>query len=236
MNKLLKVNISLIKYRFDIKCCIVLGAVLGVVEAVASHLKDNLTWFGMFEMGVLMVMMLSAVGGLFISRDYSNNTIRNKLTVGHKRNDIYLANQITEILIFCLPLILYIITSVICNICFIGTKDLDISAFTKNVMVCLLANIAISAITTFIAMTFKSNAGGVLPIILMYPLLFFSVMAEEFQDIKWLKTINDISPLSQLTILMTPDKNPWTHTFYSVLITIVFILGGMSIFRRTDLK
>ncbi|SHM49998.1 ABC transporter permease [Ruminococcus flavefaciens] len=236
MSKLLKVNISLMKYRSDVKICIVLGAILGVVEAVSCHMKGNLTWFDMFEMSVLMVMFLSAVGGLFISRDYTHNTIRNKLTVGHKRNDIYLANQITEILIFCLPLILYLITSVICNICFIGTKDLNLSAFLKNIVVCLFANIAISAVTTFIAMTVKSSAGGVLPIILMYPLLFFSVMAQEFHDIKWLKIINDINPLSQLTVLMGPDKSPWLHIFYSILISVIFILLGMSVFRKTDLK
>lgn len=236
MNKLLKVNFSLMKYRFDVKCCMVMGVVLGIIYPVLGKLNDNLTWFDMFEMGIMMIMLLSAVGGLFISRDYTNNTIRNKLTVGHKRNDIYLANQITDIFIFCLPVIIYIITSVICNLCFIGTKTLDISAFTKNVTVFLFAHIATSAITTFVAMAVKSNAGGVLTLILMYPTMIFSVVSQEFGEAKWLEIVNDIIPLSQLAVLMMPDEEPAVHIFYSVLITIAFILGGMAIFRRADLK
>ena len=66
--------------------------------------------------------------------------------------------------------------------------------------------------------------------------MIFSVLTQEFGESKWLEIVNDIIPLSQLAVLMMPDKNPAIHIFYSVLITIVFILGGMAIFRKADLK
>ena len=96
MNKLLKVNMKLMMRRLDVRVCAALGIILAIFEAAVSKHTDTLDWYGMFEMLIMFAFTLSAVGGLFISRDYSLNTIRNKLTVGHKRTSVYLANQIAE--------------------------------------------------------------------------------------------------------------------------------------------
>ena len=58
MNNLLKVNFSLMKYRFDVKCCMVMSVVLGIIYPVLGKLNDNLTWFDMFEMGIMMIMIV----------------------------------------------------------------------------------------------------------------------------------------------------------------------------------
>ena len=100
MNKLLRVNLKLMVRRKDTRLCAGLSVVLAVLGALVSKLNGNMTWYDMFEFPLILVMIFSAVGGLFISRDYTQNTIRNKLTVGHKRTGIYLANQITETIFF----------------------------------------------------------------------------------------------------------------------------------------
>ena len=236
MNKLLRVNLKLMVRRNDTRLCIALSVILAVLGALVSKLNGNMTWYDMFEFPLILVMIFSAVGGLFISRDYTQNTIRNKLTVGHKRTDIYLANQITETIFFCVPVIFYFITSAIANFILIGAKGAVFSEVMGNIAVCLIAVNALSALTTFLAMTVKSSAGGVLPIILMYPMLMLSVLAEALEDVKWLKYVCDFIPVSHIASLMQPDKDPALHICCSLVFFALFAAGGIAAFRKADLK
>ena len=236
MNNLLKTNIKLMLCRKSTKLSAVFAVFMALLVAFTNNSSDELTWYTMFSGPVTLIMVLSAVGGLFLSRDYSNKTIRNKLTVGHKRTYIYLANQITEILFFCIPIILYFVTSSVLNYILIGTNGTVMSDIFRNIAVCIIAVIALSALTTFIAMTVKSSAGGILPIVLMYPLLMFSVIIDEFPEIKWLQTVGDMIPLSQIAMLLMPDKNAALHILYSLIVTALFIIVGIASFRKADLK
>lgn len=236
MSKLLKVNLKLMLRRKDTMICVIMSAVLALLEVLIGKLNGSLDWYSMFEMPMIMMMFFSAVGGLFISRDYTQNTIRNKLTVGHKRSDIYLANQVAETLFFGVSLIIFFAVSSAANLIVIGTKGAVFSDIMKNMTVCFFAVVAVSALTTFLAMTVKSAAGGVLPIILMYPLLTFAAMAQEFGDSKWIRIFNDIIPLSQMTALAMPDKRAAIHIVYSLILTVFFITAGVVNFRKADLK
>lgn len=183
----------------------------------------------------MLVICFSAVGGIFINRDYTQNTIRNKLSVGHKRIDIYLANQISQIIFFCVTIMLYLAVSCILTAAFIGTKDAVASDILGNTAVCLVACIALSALTTFISMTIQSAAGGILPLFIMYPLLMFSVLVEEL-DIKWMKTLSEFIPICQLTRLFAPDQLACRHIIFSIIFTLFFVMTGAVIFRKSDLK
>lgn len=236
MNKLLKVNMKLMMRRLDVRVCAALGIILAIFEAAVSKHTDTLDWYGMFEMLIMFAFTLSAVGGLFISRDYSLNTIRNKLTVGHKRTSVYLANQIAESIFFCIPVMIYFITSVIADLILIGAKGAKPSDIIMNIAVALFAMIALSALTTFISMTVKNSAGGVLPLITFYPMLMLAAMAQELElKESTLNLINSI-PIPQLTILFEPDKDAAMHILSSIAITVVFIFAGTALFRRSDLK
>ena len=235
MNKLIKVNLKLMLHRKDTLLCAVFALFVAVMVPVSNNQTEELNWFTMFSGPLMLVMIFSAVGGLFISRDYTQNTIRNKISVGHKRTDIYLANQITQIIFFCINVIIYLSVSSILTAAFIGTKDAVATDILGNTAVCLFACIAISALTTFIAMTIQSAAGGVLPLITMYPILMFSVLVEEL-NIKWMKTVSEFIPVCQLTTLVVPDEQAFKHIFFSIILTLFFIIAGAASFRKSDLK
>lgn len=235
MNKLIKVNLKLMLHRKDTLLCLAGALFFAILVTVSNYHTEELNWFTMFSGPVMLVMIFSAVGGLFISRDYTQNTIRNKLSVGHKRIDIYLANQISEIIFFCVTMILYLAVSCILTAAFIGTKDAVASDILGNTAVCILACIALSAFTTFISMTVQSAAGGVLPLIFMYPLLMFSVLVEEL-NIKWMKTVSEFIPVCQLTKLVAPDQLVGRHIIFSIIFTLFFVIAGAATFRKSDLK
>lgn len=235
MNKLIKVNLKLMLHRKDTLLCLAGALFFAILVTVSNYQTEELNWFTMFSGPVMLVMIFSAVGGLFISRDYTQNTIRNKLSVGHKRIDIYLANQISQIIFFCVTMILYLAVSCILTAAFIGTKDAVASDILGNTAVCILACIALSALTTFVSMTVQSAAGGVLPLIFMYPLLMFSVLVEEL-NIKWMKTVSEFIPVCQLTKLVAPDQLVGRHIIFSIIFTLFFVIAGTAAFRKSDLK
>ncbi len=222
-------------HRKDTLLCLAGALFLAFFVTVSDYQTEELNWFTMFSGPVMLVICFSAVGGIFINRDYTQNTIRNKLSVGHKRIDIYLANQISQIIFFCVTMILYLAVSFILTAAFIGTKNAVASDILGNTAVCLVACIALSALTTFISMTIQSAAGGILPLFIMYPLLMFSVLVDEL-DIKWMKTVSEFIPICQLTRLFAPDQLACRHIIFSIIFTLFFVMTGAVIFRKSDLK
>ena len=222
-------------HRIDTLICLVGALFFAFYVIVSDYLTGELNWFTMFSGPVMLVICFSAVGGFFTNRDYTQNTIRNKLSVGHKRIDIYLANQISQIIFFCVTIMLYLAVSCILTAAFIGTKDAVASDILGNTAVCILACIALSALTTFVSMTVQSAAGGVLPLIFMYPLLMFSVLVEEL-NIKWMKTVSEFIPVCQLTKLVAPDQLVGRHIIFSIILTLFFVIAGAAAFRKSDLK
>jgi len=221
MNKLIKVNLKLMLHRIDTLICLVGALFFAFYVIVSDYLTGELNWFTMFSGPVMLVICFSAV--------------RNKLSVGHKRIDIYLANQISQIIFFCVTIMLYLAVSCILTAAFIGTKDAVALDILGNTAVCLLAYIALSALTTFISMTVQSAAGGILPLFIMYPLLMFSVLVDEL-DIKWMKTVSEFIPVCQLTTLVAPDQLACRHIIFSIIFTLFFVMTGAVIFRKSDLK
>ena len=61
---------------------------LRIVEKRALNLGGVLV----FSLIGTMSMFISITAGLFIINDFKNNTIRNKIIIGHSRAKIYLAN------------------------------------------------------------------------------------------------------------------------------------------------
>lgn len=85
--------------------CIALSLVLGGylailtlsdVQVTPSDMESLSPLDGCLFLGILEELFISAIfTGFFIGTDYSDGTIRNKLTAGHTRFNIYLANLIS---------------------------------------------------------------------------------------------------------------------------------------------
>ena len=83
---------------------------LRIVEKRALNLGGALV----FSLIGTMSMFISITAGLFIINDFKNNTIRNKIIIGHSRANIYLANLIISLtvafiyqMVFWLTLIVF---------------------------------------------------------------------------------------------------------------------------------
>ncbi|MDE6124231.1 MAG: ABC transporter permease [Eubacterium sp.] len=104
MSKLLRANFS--RMKKDVGFWIITAAVLiiSILEVINNAYIDATVYpeEGKTILNYLLFQTIPAMGmvyaifiAMFIGKDYSNGTIRNKLIVGHTRANIYLANFIT---------------------------------------------------------------------------------------------------------------------------------------------
>ena len=75
-------------------------AILAIFALSASSILLNISYDdpilgSFFELAYVNIMIISVIIGLFVYRDYSQNTIRNKIVVGYGRVSIFVAKTIT---------------------------------------------------------------------------------------------------------------------------------------------
>ena len=238
MSDLIKVETKTIFSKFIIKSTMLIFILLGSLGGLINKINSYPSCDGIFEWTMILSLLISALGGLYISKDYTENTIRNKIIVGHTRFNIYLSKQIAITLMYLAYTILFIISSVLSNFMFIGTNNLNKDALIVGILVSIFVVITLSTITTFISMSLKKESGGLMPLLVMFVMMMFSAWLPEFVKGKIVNIINDIIPTSQMILLnlTTVDPHPIRHILYSTLLSIIFFVIGYTIFKKSDLN
>ena len=238
MSKLIKVELKNIFSKFDIRCTLLILTLLGFVNGIMNKGNSSPSCDGIFEWTIVLTLLISALGGLYISRDYTQNTIRNKIIVGHTRFGIYLSKQIAITSMYLSCALLFMVGTIISNFIFIGTTNLNKEALWTGILVSIFVVIALSTITTFIAMSLKKETGGLMPLLVMFVMMMLSAWIPEFVKGKAIDIINDIVPTSQMMLLniQTVDPHPIRHILYSLLLSLIFFISGYTIFKNSDLN
>jgi len=238
MSKLIRVELKSIFNKFDIKSTLLIFIIFGIALGIINKRLAYPTCDGIFEWTMTLTIIISALGGLYISRDYTQNTIRNKIIVGHTRFSIYLSKQIAITSMYLVSSGLFMISTIISNLLLVGTEKLNKEALWTGLLVSIFVIITFSVITTFIAMSIKKETGGLIPLLVMFIMMTFSAMSTEFIKGKAIDVINDIIPTSQIMLLNLMDvaPHPIRHILYSLLTSIIFFVSGYSIFKNSDLN
>ena len=238
MNKLIKVEIRNIFSKFDIRSTLVIFTLLGFISGILNKGNSAPSCDGIFEWSMVLTLLISALGGLYISRDYTQNTIRNKIIVGHNRFEIYLSKQIAVTLMYLACIGLFMAGTIISNFIFVGTTGLNKDALWTGILVSIFVVIVLATITVFIAMSLKRETGGLMPLLVMFVMMMLSAWIPEFVKGKAIDILNDIIPTSQMMLLniQTADPHPLRHILYSLLLAIIFFTSGYAIFKKSDLN
>ncbi len=111
-----------------------------------------------YFMLILALGIFCAVfSGLFLGTEYSDGSIRNKLSVGHNRSSVYLANLLL-CFIATLSFALAALVGGLAGIPTLGLWKLDISVLLLYLCLIILLSAAYSAIATFISMLCSNKA------------------------------------------------------------------------------
>ena len=239
MNNMLRIEMKTLFNKFTSKMSIFVTIILGLFLGIANKANGDPSCAGIFEYALVLLIFLSAVPGFYISNDFTKNTIRNKIITGNKRINIYLAKFLTVCLFFLVCMSLFVVSVIISNFILIGMDGINKEAFWLGLIILLFCIISVSAITTFIAMSLKNELGSLAPLLLMDMMMIFCMIGMElFSNSDVMKVICDVLPIGQIMMLNLVEiqKKVLIKVLYSVGLSLVTTVGGILIFRKTDLK
>jgi len=117
---------------------------------------DGLWFIG----GIYLSVILSVFISLFIGTEFNDGTVRNKLTVGHTRDEIYLSNLITCACVSLFYHIIYIAVLFGAGTLLLKTWETPLKTFGIMTVLSLAAVMALAAVFTMIAMLIHSRSAG----------------------------------------------------------------------------
>lgn len=161
--KLLRADIARLWKSKSFWVCAILSFAISAINiitdgVVSDSWRDN-TYMLMMGGNSNILLLVCIFTPLFIGTDYSNGTIRNKLTVGATRLNVYFSNLITiaagGLLIAAAGWLPNIV-----GICFGRTFGMGAGEFMFRMLIIVLAIIAMGSIFTLLAMLIASRSAN----------------------------------------------------------------------------
>ncbi len=209
------------------------------VEVQVGDMKmyaDNL----LFAMKTDMPLLIGITAGMLIVQDFRNNTIRNKIIIGHSRTNIYLSNLIVSETVMLIYELAYFVAVLIFGGIILGFKEFPSEDICINLLLTLPVQMAMTALIVFLCNTMKNVGGFVLAITMPYIVNIFSfALAFLNKHEKAQELVREAIPSLQMNIIIGSDGVPEHAARMVVLmvaITIISTVGGILLFNKADLK
>lgn len=130
----------------------------------------------------IMIGVVSAVFcSLFLNVEYTDGTIRNKVIVGHKRTDIYVANLITTIIASFSLCASYILANIVIGIPLIGKLHLSVPKTLLIILGSMVTVAALCSIFTMANMLIQSK--GIAPVVCIVAMFLSMAFVNEVQRV-----------------------------------------------------
>ena len=219
-----------------------------------------------FYIAPMTGLFFAAFISLFLGLEYSDHTIRNKLIVGYTRKQIYLTYYITCLAgVFLMEICWFIAGLTAIPLLGFLISDAKTLLFYFLVIFLFTAELTAMFVSISMMMSNKANS-AVIQIILVLMLLLISAMiynilcepemitesgkatanpryiSGTMRDVcGWLLNISPFGQAILITHFTSPDAenipfSPLLQIVSSIVMTVLFLLGGMMLFRKKDLK
>lgn len=176
MTELLHANLFRLRrdraFQLCIAAVLALSAGMMVVwgrEHLARGFADGLEYY-YFRVTIVLGLFQSVFGGLFLNTEYSEGTVRNKLSVGHTRREVYLAHFLTVLLASMLMLLAWAIGSC-AGIPFVGTWRIGFGKLALYILLTAAFTTVFAALVTFIGVLCTGRAAMVAVVLVYFALL-----------------------------------------------------------------
>lgn len=203
---------------------------------------DLLPFLSLQGIGILASVFFSPFAGT----EYSDGTIRNKIIVGHKRSNIYLASLLTGILAVTIIYLAGILTGGILGILAFAAPVHRIGQIAVAGVIGWLACVSYISIYNLVGMLSSSKTRtSILCILIAFFLMFagltfYSLASQSILSGSGnaiLQFLFEFNPFGQTIQAMSVDiPSPWRPAAYSLLLSFSLLGLGLSVFRKKDLK
>lgn len=132
---------------------------------------------GLLFMGSLyMIFVIAVVVGIFVGTEYSDGTIRNKLTAGHTRSGIYLSKLTVSSVAAVSIQLLYVLTVWGLGTWLIGGTSTPVKDILLLELTSMAVTVALTAILLLFAMLIQSKAVGSVACLLAVIIMLFATL------------------------------------------------------------
>lgn len=148
-----------------------------VVGYTAARQGADVTLDSRYAIVVLISgVVCSAFCAVFVGTEYSDGTLRNKITAGHKRWEICLANLVTSAAAGVLICLGYVVPAVAAGIPLLGSFQLELPVLLHFTLCTLFMTACLCAVFTIISLLEPNKtAAAIICIFLAYFLLFLGI-------------------------------------------------------------
>lgn len=155
-----------------------IGFALVIINAQYGDMRD----LGeSIEIGQLVLSYPTIIGiviaifiSLFLGVEYSDGGVRNKISIGHRRKNIYLSNLIVSSVVSLFFYAIFLVIMIAIGIPLFGAGTIPISLILMKLLVMTLVIIAYSSIFTFVAMVCSNKTViAITTILLSFGMIFF---------------------------------------------------------------
>ncbi len=133
---------------------------------------DNLVFMG----EIILIFAAAVVIGIFVGREYGDGTIRNKVTVGHTRWEIYLSKLIVCAAADVMIHLLYIFIVLAMGGLLLEKTTMGWKEIFALTLVSTMAMLALTALLLLLSMLIQSKASGSVACLLTVLVLFFAAL------------------------------------------------------------
>lgn len=205
-----------------------------------------------FGYSLLIGILTAILSSLFLGREYSDGTMRNKVICGHRKINIYFSNLITIIIAALLLCAAYLVTITVVGTPLLGFVTQSYDAILLKLLGSIALVIAFSSIFTLISMVCVDKT--VSAIISVLGVAIFTIIAWHLNDYTdWLDSpgtpvylcltfLHSFLPTGQaiqygdIDNYALPIAHIWEMLLSSLLVATVTTAIGSRIFRKKDLK
>lgn len=154
--------------------------------------------FGLFSMLEMMPLFIAIAAGLFIAKDFRQNTIRNKIICGYSRTQIYIATWITCVFIAIFYHIISTVVTVGLYSALFEVGDLFTSVNLYYFLISIPTLISFTSITVMMTMILRNTAGAIFSYFIHLILGMFDLIVYLIDNKDFKKFINLFLPMNQL--------------------------------------
>lgn len=167
---------------------------------------DNLIFMG----GFYLIFAAAVLIGVFVGTEYSDGTIRNKLTAGHTRGTIYLSKFIVCAVADVMIHLLYIFVVLIFGNCLIGGTTMTITEVISFTLVGTTAMLGLTALLIVCSMSIQSKAiGSIVCLVVALIMMILAIMiGTRLEEPKYYDGYTYIDENTGEAVVASKEKNP----------------------------
>ncbi|WP_295073880.1 hypothetical protein [Ruminococcus sp.] len=226
---------------------VVLTIIMAIPAAACIFIKifeDSTVNVGdgiVFGMIGTMTMFISVTVGLFIIHDFKNNTIRNKIIIGHSRTNIYLANLIISLVVAFIYQLAYWLVLIVFSKTLQRFESFPCKEIFVNMLFTIVILFAFTSFFVFLCTSIRSTGGFVLSLMLDTIVTMIAGIVYMFVKNELVRDIIDYGlPSTQIDCFKYAPTTVSDNLMWMILvdigICIVSTIAGIAIFKKSDLK